>query len=72
MTSLLLALAVLSQEPLTGAEFEKLHKDLSPPADEVWQSIPWRTSLLEARAEAARDRKPLFMWSMDGTPLGCG
>ncbi len=33
--------------------------------------IPWRTNLLEARAEASEQKKPIFMWVMNGDPLGC-
>jgi hypothetical protein len=57
---------------LTPEEFAKLHQDLKPRRDELWRSIPWKTSLLEAREQAVRERKPLFMWSMNGSPLGCG
>ena len=59
-------------EPLTVAEFERLHRELQPPADEPWRSVPWTTNLLEARDEAAREGKPIFIWAMDGSPLGCG
>jgi len=37
----------------------------------VWRSIPWRIDLLAAQAEAAEQRRPLFVWAMDGHPLGC-
>ena len=33
--------------------------------------IPWRTNLMQARAESQRTGKPLFLWVMDGNPLGC-
>lgn len=39
------------------------------PEEEVWKSIPWKTSLLEARQVAAEEGKPIFVWSMDGHPL---
>jgi len=72
---LLLALPVallLADGGLSIEEFRKLHGDLRPQRDELWRSIPWKTSLLEARELAVRERKPLFMWSMNGSPLGCG
>jgi hypothetical protein len=71
----LLALAsafLLFDGGLTPEEFQKLHAQLKPRRDELWRSIPWKTSLLEARDLAVRERKPLFMWSMNGSPLGCG
>lgn len=41
-------------------------------AEDRWLQIPWRANVMEARAEAERQRKPLFMFVMDGNPLGCG
>jgi hypothetical protein len=64
-------LAVLAAGGLTPEEFDKLHKELQPRKDEVWRSIPWKVSIAEARELAAKEKKPLFMWSMDGHPLGC-
>ena len=56
---------------MTVDDFERLHAELQPTGDEVWRSIPWETSLLEAQAVAAEEGKPLFIWAMDGHPLGC-
>lgn len=59
-----------SVETLSSAEFEELHKSLLPP-QALWKTIPWQTSLIKAQNMAARDGKPIFIWSMDGHPLGC-
>ena len=53
------------------AEFERLHQEIQPAEDAVWRSIPWETSVLDAQAKAAREGKPIFIWAMDGHPLGC-
>lgn len=46
--------------------------DLLPTAEEDrFLRIPWRTNLLQARVEASAQRKPMFMWVMNGDPLGC-
>ena len=59
-------------EPIPAASFEKLHALIAPDAGEdEWAQIPWRTSLWEARTEAAREGKPILLWEMDGHPLGC-
>ena len=58
-------------EDLTEAKFQELHKSLRPPADTPWLSIPWKVDLLEAQDMAARANKPIFIWAMDGHPLGC-
>jgi hypothetical protein len=59
------------EERLTLAEFEHLHRRLQPPVDEAWRALPWRASVLEARAAAARERKPVYMLVRSGHPLGC-
>jgi hypothetical protein len=57
---------------LSDAEFEKLHKEIRPPKDELWRTIPWKISLLEGRETAAKEKKPMFVWVASGEPLGCG
>ena len=56
---------------LTDARFQQLHKQLRPAKDAPWLTIPWRISLLEAQKVAAKEGKPIFIWAMDGHPLGC-
>ena len=33
--------------------------------------IPWKISLREAQRAAVSEKKPIFIWAMDGHPLGC-
>ncbi len=56
---------------LTEAEFLRLHDELQPAPDEPWRSIPWKIALLEAQWTAIAENKPIFIWAMDGHPLGC-
>ena len=72
MISLLLVILLGVQDGLGDAEFRKLHDQLKSPTAELWRNIPWKVSLVEAQNQAAREKKPLFIWSMDGNPLGCG
>jgi hypothetical protein len=65
-------LLLLSQEGLPVADFERLHRELQPPKDELWRSIPWKVSILEGRDAATKEGKPLFVWVASGEPLGCG
>lgn len=59
--------------PALSAEFAAVRDAIAPrPAEELWKKIPWKTSLLEARQIAAREGKPVFVWSMDGHPLCAG
>ena len=50
--------------------FQQLHSELQP-GDEPWRTIPWQIALLGARETAANQGKPIFIWAMDGHPLGC-
>ena len=56
---------------LTDAEFQRLHEELQPEADAPWRSIPWKIALLDAQRTAVEEDKPIFIWAMDGHPLGC-
>jgi len=56
---------------LGEARFLELHAEIAPDEEETWRTIPWRTDLGAARVEAARLGRPLFLWAMNGHPLGC-
>ncbi len=72
MTSLAALQAGNKSTGLSVAEFDKLHRELQPPRDELWRSIPWHVSIVEAREAAAKAKKPIFVWVASGEPLGCG
>ncbi len=60
--------------PVCGAnsQFDRSLQSILPTGEEeVWLQVPWRTNLAEARIEAQRQRKPMFLWVMNGHPLGC-
>ncbi len=58
---------------LGDGDFAALLKAVRPVAGEdPFASIPWQTSLWEAREKAAKEGKPILLWEMDGHPLGCG
>lgn len=73
MLASLLALALALSDPptLTPESFASYARRLEPGPTETWQRIPWRLDLLAARAEAVELDRPLFLWSMNGHPLGC-
>ncbi|MCX8237876.1 MAG: hypothetical protein OSB05_03555 [Akkermansiaceae bacterium] len=51
---------------------ETVVKEILPSeVESAWQRIAWKTDLWEAREEAARTGKPIYLWEMDGHPLGC-
>ena len=57
--------------PLTSEEVRQLMEQLTPDPDAPWRSVTWRVDLLAAQREAAETGRPLFIWAMDGHPLGC-
>jgi hypothetical protein len=62
----LLALLLLS------ADVDSKVASVLPSKDEdKWLSIPWRMNLMSARKEAQESGKPMFLWIMNGHPMGC-
>ncbi|MFT5526375.1 MAG: hypothetical protein ACI9HK_004351 [Pirellulaceae bacterium] len=52
-------------------DFRRLHAELQQSKDAPWRTIPWKIALLDARKTALAENKPIFIWAMDGHPLGC-
>lgn len=71
VATLATSLSTSSAAELTEAEFSRLHEQLRPVADEPWRTIPWKIDLLDAQRTAVAEQKPIFIWAMDGHPLGC-
>ncbi|HYT95208.1 MAG TPA: hypothetical protein VEL76_41205 [Gemmataceae bacterium] len=58
--------------PIAPDQFAKLHELIRVQPDEqrFWQ-IPWKLTITEARAQAAREGKPIFVWAgAGGAPIG--
>ncbi len=51
---------------------ERIASVLPTQEEDRWLEIKWRTNIAAARAEAARENKPVFLWVMNGNPIGCG
>jgi len=55
-----------------SSELEQRIRALLPSeAENGFMQVPWRTNIMEAIAEAGRANKPVFLWVMNGNPLGC-
>jgi hypothetical protein len=54
---------------LGAAELDRLRKELHV-KNQPWASVPWHVSVTEARAAAARARKPIFLVVNTGNCLG--
>lgn len=71
IVGLLAAIALL---PASGSSLDldaKIAAVLPTASEEKWLTIPWRTDLWTARADAQREGKPMFLWIMNGHPMGC-
>jgi len=63
--------SVLAQDAPTTSpkDFTTLHAELSK--KEKWETVPWKTDLREVQVAALQEKKPIFIWAMDGQTLGC-
>lgn len=58
--------------PLDDISFRELIGYIRPRPNETrWREIPWQTDIREACRVAVETGKPLFLWAMNGNPLGC-
>jgi hypothetical protein len=58
--------------PVQPASFRETLAGIKARPEELrWATIPWQTDLWEARRLARDAGKPLFLWAMNGNPLGC-
>jgi len=72
LSVLLLALGVDDPRPIPAERFDALQRMIKPKDGEqrFWK-IPWKLTIREAREEAARERKPIFVWAgAGGAPIG--
>ena len=60
-----------SAQPPCDAELNALISEIRPP-DELWETIPWQVSVLEARSLAAKEGKPVFVSVLGGQMFACG
>jgi hypothetical protein len=64
-------LASLVLQILVGDLKTSIASVLPSKEEETWLSVPWRTNLMAARVEAQTAKKPMFLWVMNGHPMGC-
>ena len=56
----------------TEEQFETAHRFILPSSSETkWREIPWTPDIWEGRIRSAQEGKPMFIWAMNGDPLGC-
>lgn len=68
----LLCLAIFLGLGVGDADLDAKVKSVLPTAEEEqWLQIPWRLNLMEARKASIEQNKPMFLWIMNGHPMGC-
>ena len=50
---------------------ERIQSVLPGADEEKWLKVAWVSDLARGRFEANAARKPIFLWLMNGDPLGC-
>lgn len=56
----------------TQSDFDAVFNFVSPRENETrWRQVPWIPSLWEGIELAEEKKKPMFIWAMNGDPLGC-
>jgi hypothetical protein len=66
------ALRAAEPEPIPVDQFESLHRMIrvQPEEQRFWQ-VPWHLTIGAARAQAAQEGKPIFVWAgAGGAPIG--
>lgn len=64
-----LSLRVFAQ--IDHFSIEEQCQNVKQDATAGWRTIGWETDLLKAQNLAVESNKPMFIWAMDGHPLGC-
>ena len=65
------ALAIEAGESTSQLLVEVAADAASVEEDAAWLELGWEIDLWKARERAAKEGKPIFLWEMDGHPLGC-
>ena len=53
-------------------DFEKVYNFVLPSTKESkWREVPWIPGLWDGMQAAKKANKPMFIWAMNGDPLGC-
>lgn len=61
-----------SGAPESETQFRKLMDSIFPAAgEEKWRQTPWVPSISTGRRMAQERKRPMFLWAMNGDPLGC-
>lgn len=64
--------AAIKSKSINDQQFDQLTKFIQPSASEdKWRETPWIPSIRDGRKMSVAMNKPIFLWAMNGDPLGC-
>lgn len=55
----------------THSDFKLVGKFVKGAKSDKWRTIPWIPSLWDGVEASQARNKPMFIWAMNGDPLGC-
>ncbi len=65
-------LSAIKSDRLNDQQFERLTQFVRPKAsEEKWRETAWIPSIHDGRKMSVAQNKPVFLWAMNGDPLGC-
>ena len=65
-------LAAIQSDGLSTQQFKQLTQFIKPStSEEKWRETPWIPSIHDGRKMSVAKNKPIFLWAMNGDPLGC-
>ncbi len=70
ISALLFCACAVGQADSNSALERQLQAILPSEDERVWLSVPWQPQLRKAVLAAKEANKPIFLWAMNGHPLG--
>jgi hypothetical protein len=66
------ALSAIKSKGLSTQQFKRLVQFIKPSTrEDKWRETPWIPSIQDGRKMSVAKNKPIFLWAMNGDPLGC-
>ena len=68
-----ISLSLMNHGSAQDIDFKQVAALVKATKDEtIWKrQIDWQTDLWKSRQMGAKQGKPIFIWEMDGHPMGC-
>ena len=65
-------MSAIKSDGLSTQQFKQLTQFIKPSSsEEKWRETPWIPSIHDGRKISVAKNKPIFLWAMNGDPLGC-